>query len=180
MACPPAELEPDAHIAPAQSDGLEPFAPAHRIDSRLAIGESDSATNPAGGKYVPVRHFNGLGRAECLALAEKLRGAVERVLLESQVQVEGGFGELATMLIRDPSGNAPEFKSFPAPNRLFATNLLPAAAAIARPLGKVIFEIAGPLLRYGPAANRNSRFVHRIRIARYKMMPPHKIVAFGD
>jgi extradiol dioxygenase family protein len=58
--------------------------------------------------------------AEWTALADKLRAAGVRFLVEPHVRFEGQVGEQATMFFVDPSGNALEMKAFADPSRLFA------------------------------------------------------------
>ena len=43
-------------------------------------------------------------------------------VIEPYVRFEGQPGEQATMFLRDPAGNALEFKSFRDPAQLFATD----------------------------------------------------------
>jgi hypothetical protein len=61
-----------------------------------------------------------LAWAEWHALAERLRDASADFLIEPGIQFASESGEQATMFVRDPSGNALEFKSFRDPSQLFA------------------------------------------------------------
>lgn len=89
---------------------------AHRSDDAAA-----PATNEVDGRQVPVRHFGlVLDWDDWHALAERLRAAGTSFLIEPHVRFEGQPGEQATLFVRDPSGNALEFKSFRDPSRLFA------------------------------------------------------------
>ena len=54
------------------------------------------------------------------ALADRLREAKVDFVIEPYLRFEGEVGEQATMFVRDPSGNALEFKSFRDPSQLFA------------------------------------------------------------
>lgn len=54
------------------------------------------------------------------ALADRLRSAECRFLIEPRTRFAGEVGEQATMFLLDPSGNALEFKSFADPGQLFA------------------------------------------------------------
>jgi extradiol dioxygenase family protein len=54
------------------------------------------------------------------ALADKLRAAAVKFIIEPHVRFKGEVGEQATMFFLDPSGNAIEFKAFADPSRLFA------------------------------------------------------------
>ena len=99
----------------------------HQIVAHLSpaeVGPTDDrgATNPVDGEDVPVRHFGViLTLAEWEALAERLKAAGTRFVIEPQVRFKGQPGEQATMFFRDPSGNALEFKAFADDAMLFAT-----------------------------------------------------------
>ena len=70
---------------------------------------------------MPVRHFGVvLSMPEWRALAERLRDAGIRFVIEPHIRFEGVVGEQATMFFYDPSGNALEFKAFNDPGSLFA------------------------------------------------------------
>ena len=90
----------------------------HLVDE----GGGDIATNPVDGDAVPARHFGVvLDREDWDRLADRLRNAGIRFLIEPRIRFEGEVGEQATMFFKDPSGNALEFKSFRDPQQLFAT-----------------------------------------------------------
>ena len=92
----------------------------HRVD---APGRSVRGGNPVDGHDVPVPHFGVvLELADWHALAERLRAAGARFVIEPHVRFAGQPGEQATMFLLDPSGNALEFKAFADIGRqLFAT-----------------------------------------------------------
>ncbi|HXI20485.1 MAG TPA: VOC family protein [Gemmatimonadales bacterium] len=94
----------------------------HQVVAHLAAGETrPAAANRVDGKEVPVRHFGViLPWGEWEALAEKLRRAGVRFLIEPGIRFAGQVGEQATMFFLDPSGNALEFKSFRDMSRVFA------------------------------------------------------------
>ena len=95
----------------------------HQITAHLTGGEDPAAgpTNPVDGDAVPVRHFGiVLAWDDWHVLADRLRAAGTAFLIEPHVRFQGEVGEQATLFIRDPSGNALEFKSFKDPARLFA------------------------------------------------------------
>lgn len=78
-------------------------------------------TNDVDGDDVPVRHFGlVLEWTEWHALVERLRARGAAFLIEPHVRFRGAVGEQATFFVRDPSGNALEFKSFKDQARLFA------------------------------------------------------------
>ena len=62
-----------------------------------------------------------LSMAEWEALAERLRAGGCEFVIEPTIRFKGQPGEQATMFLRDPSGNALEFKALANPANLFAT-----------------------------------------------------------
>jgi hypothetical protein len=64
-----------------------------------------------------------LSMSEWEALAERLRARQVKFLIEPHIRFRGEVGEQATMFLRDPSGNALEFKAFADMGKLFATSL---------------------------------------------------------
>ena len=71
------------------------------------------AHNPVDGHDVPIPHFGMvLEMAEWEALAAALKKAGVAFVIEPYVRFRGQAGEQATMFLKDPSGNALEFKSF--------------------------------------------------------------------
>lgn len=94
----------------------------HQIVAHLAPAEvGHRATSEVDGDQVPVRHFGVvLGMPDWQALADRLRAAGTRFVIEPHVRFAGQVGEQATMFFLDPSGNALEFKAFADPSRLFA------------------------------------------------------------
>ncbi len=90
---------------------------AHLVDGALAPSE----TNPVDGDAVPARHFGAvLSWEDWHILSERLRASGIPFLIEPHIRFAGQVGEQATFFLRDPSGNALEFKSFKDPSRLFA------------------------------------------------------------
>jgi extradiol dioxygenase family protein len=90
-----------AHLAPEQARGV--------------------ATQVVDGDPVPVRHFGVvLPMGEWQALADRLKAAGVRFVIEPHLRFKGEVGEQATMFFLDPSGNALEFKAFEDPDALFA------------------------------------------------------------
>jgi len=94
----------------------------HQLSAHLAPGRArEASTNAVDGDDVPVRHFGAvLEWGDWHALAERLRAAGVRFLIEPHVRFRGAGGEQATMFFLDPSGNALEFKAFERPERMFA------------------------------------------------------------
>jgi extradiol dioxygenase family protein len=94
----------------------------HQIVAHLAPEEAGHRqTSAVDGDQVPVRHFGViLGLDQWERLAERLRAAGTRFVIEPHIRFKGLPGEQATMFFLDPSGNALEFKAFGDPDRLFA------------------------------------------------------------
>ena len=87
----------------------------------MAAGDADGHSNPVDGHDVPVPHFGVvLEMAQFDALADRLRAAGVRFVIEPYVRFRGEVGEQATMFFLDPSGNALEFKAFRDRSKLFA------------------------------------------------------------
>ena len=95
----------------------------HQITAHLSDEATAVRANDVDGDAVPVRHFGAvLTMSEWNALAERLRESGVDFLIEPHVRFRGEVGEQATLFIRDPAGNALEFKAFADPARLFATD----------------------------------------------------------
>ena len=78
-------------------------------------------TTSEGPHAVPASHFGVvLDWEEFPRVADLLKNAGVAFLIEPYIRFEGKPGEQATMFVRDPSGNALEFKSFRDPSQLFA------------------------------------------------------------
>ncbi len=94
----------------------------HQVVAHLAPDEVRAAqANLVDGKEVPVRHFGVILDWEAWhALADRLRQAGVRFLIEPGIRFAGQVGEQATMFFLDPCGNALEFKSFRDMSRIFA------------------------------------------------------------
>ena len=94
----------------------------HQIVAHLAPDEIGSrATNAVDGHDVPVRHFGLLMELPAWeALAERLKAAGTKFVIEPHIRFPGQPGEQATMFFLDPSGNALEFKAFADDAMVFA------------------------------------------------------------
>jgi hypothetical protein len=93
----------------------------HQIVAHLAPAEAAAATNAVDGEAVPVRHFGLILPPDAWrALAERLAAAGADFLITPQTRFAGGPGEQSTLFIRDPSGNALEFKAFADEGMIFA------------------------------------------------------------
>lgn len=77
--------------------------------------------NPVDGDRVPVRHFGCiLDMATWTSLRDRLIEWKADFIIEPRIRFEGRPGEQATLFIRDPSGNALEFKAFADMAQVFA------------------------------------------------------------
>jgi hypothetical protein len=93
----------------------------HQITAHLVEAIESPETNPVDGDRVPARHFGAiLAWEDWQALADRLRGAGARFLIEPRIRFRGEPGEQATMFVLDPSDNALEFKSFRQDAQVFA------------------------------------------------------------
>ena len=94
----------------------------HQVTAHLILDEdSNVPTNPVDGEAIPVRHFGiVLSWENWQALVEKLDNQNITYLIRPTIRFKGEAGEQATLFIRDPSGNALEFKSFRDDQKLFA------------------------------------------------------------
>lgn len=93
----------------------------HQIVAHMSGETGDRAATPVDGHDVPVPHFGlVLDMQSWEALAERLQAADTRFVIEPTVRFKGKPGEQATMFLRDPSGNALEFKAFADRTQLFA------------------------------------------------------------
>jgi uncharacterized protein len=95
----------------------------HQIVAHLAPGKAgDRANTHVDGHGVPVPHFGLVLTMDAWeALAERLQAGGADFVIAPTIRFRGLPGEQATMFLRDPSGNALEFKAFADPASLFAT-----------------------------------------------------------
>jgi uncharacterized protein len=92
----------------------------HQISAHVADREDAEHHNDVDGDAVPVRHFGAvLPWPRWEALADRLKQHGVEFLIPPRIRFQGEPGEQGTFFIRDPSGNALEFKSFREPERLF-------------------------------------------------------------
>src|SRR3954447_23220429 len=84
----------------------------HQIVAHLAPLNARAQThNPVDDHDVPVPHFGVvLNMTDWETLAERLRRAAVKFVIEPYIRFRGQPGEQATMFFLDPSGNALEFK----------------------------------------------------------------------
>lgn len=92
---------------------------ADATSNKAKIG--DDAHNEVDGEQVPVRHFGViLSLTDWRKLADRLSQDKVPFVIAPDIRFEGLPGEQATFFIRDPSGNALEFKAFADDGRIFA------------------------------------------------------------
>ena len=94
----------------------------HQIVTHLVAGSGDAGNNPVDGHRVPVPHFGVvLTMAQFDALAARLAAAAVAFGIAPYTRFAGEAGEQKVMFVRDPAGNALEFKAFADDAMLFAT-----------------------------------------------------------
>ena len=95
----------------------------HQIVAHLdPHAQSVVVSNPVDGHDVPVPHFGVvLTMPDWEALADRVAAAGISFGIAPHIRFKGQPGEQATMFLRDPSGNALEFKAFADDAMLFAT-----------------------------------------------------------
>lgn len=88
----------------------------------VGAGRGDAARNAVDSHEVPVPHFGLILSVPAFHdLAARLRSAGTEFVIEPYVRFEGQPGEQWTMFLRDPAGNALEFKAFADDAQVFAT-----------------------------------------------------------
>ena len=94
----------------------------HQIVAHLAPDACrTAATNAVDGEAVPVRHFGLILPPDAWrAMADRLTAAGADFIIAPQTRFAGGPGEQSTLFVRDPSGNALEFKAFADEAMIFA------------------------------------------------------------
>ena len=93
----------------------------HQLSLHLGPPMATADTGKVGAHEVPTPHFGAvLPVSDWRALARRLRGAGVTFLLEPQDRFAGRPGAQSTMFLRDPSGNALEFKCFDGDGTAFA------------------------------------------------------------
>ena len=94
----------------------------HQISLHRGKPFATSLTGRVGDKLVPMPHFGlVLELPQWQALAERLRAAGTRFVIEPHLRYPGQPGEQWTMFFLDPSGNPIEVKGFDSLDRLYET-----------------------------------------------------------
>ena len=85
----------------------------HQIVAHLSNENYIENTNLVDNKNIPVRHFGViLEFKEWEESVEKLKKNETKFLIKPQTRFKGKKGEQKTFFIKDPDGNALEFKAF--------------------------------------------------------------------
>ena len=94
----------------------------HQVVAHLVEASDEVQTNAVDGDQVPASHFGVVLPWDAWeSLGQRLGEAGQEFLVEPRVRFAGQPGEQGTFFVKDPSGNALEFKSFKDISRLFAT-----------------------------------------------------------
>ena len=96
----------------------------HQITVHLdeEMGVQAEASNPVDGDRVPVPHFGVvMDMGPWRGLADRLQVEGADFVIAPRIRFEGEVGEQGTFFLRDPSGNALEFKGFRDRSTLFAS-----------------------------------------------------------
>lgn len=92
----------------------------HQLSLHLAPGAGDRASSAVDGDAVPIPHFGVvLPIAEWRLLAARLEAAALGFVLPPHTRFSGASGEQGTFFVRDPAGNAIEFKGLADLDALF-------------------------------------------------------------
>ena len=92
----------------------------HQLVCHFVDTSSREHFNPFDGDNIPVPHFGDiLNFDQFYLIAEKLKEKNQAFVVEPKTRFAGQSGEQRTMFLKDPSGNAIEFKAFKDLNSLF-------------------------------------------------------------
>ena len=92
----------------------------HQISAHIGPRPAEVLQTQVAGIAVPLSHFGVvLEWAQWRALADRLVERAASFVIEPQVRFADEPGEQGTFFVRDPSGNALEFKSFRDARRMF-------------------------------------------------------------
>ena len=94
----------------------------HQRVAHLAPEEVGCKANSSvDGHAVPAKHFGViLTMDQWTELADRLKAAGTKFVIEPYIRFKGQVGEQATMFFMDPCGNALEFKAFANMDQIFA------------------------------------------------------------
>lgn len=102
----------------------------HQISAHIGPRPDVVLQTRVAGIDVPLSHFGAvLEWDRWHELSERLAAHDADFVIEPQVRFVGEPGEQATFFVRDPSGNALEFKAFRDPNGIFDAGITAATPA---------------------------------------------------
>ena len=85
----------------------------HQIVAHLAKNTITQNTNEVDGEAIPIRHFGViLSIQEWNKLVKRLKSLNVKFLIKPHIRFKNLKGEQHTLFIKDPHGNALEFKAF--------------------------------------------------------------------
>ncbi|MDB2599683.1 VOC family protein [Gammaproteobacteria bacterium] len=94
----------------------------HQLVCHVVQEVNRANTNPVDGDDVPVPHFGViLSFKQFNALAQQLKKKNQIFIIEPKIRFADQPGEQRTMFLKDPSGNALEFKAFKNLDSLFSS-----------------------------------------------------------
>ena len=94
----------------------------HQLVCHLVEETNRANSNPVDGDEVPVPHFGViLSFNQFDDLARHLKNKNQTFIIEPKIRFADQPGEQRTMFLKDPSGNALEFKAFKNLDSLFAS-----------------------------------------------------------
>lgn len=94
----------------------------HQLSAHVTPGATAAGEGSVGGEAVPIPHFGiVLDMPTWRALAKRVEAAGTAFLRAPNLRFAGEPGEQGTFFLRDPSGNAIEFKGFASAAAIFAT-----------------------------------------------------------
>jgi uncharacterized protein len=95
----------------------------HQIVAHRVAHGGDAGASAVDGDEVPVPHFGVvLEWAAWEQLAARIESAGIAFILEPRVRFQGTSGEQGTFFLRDPAGNALEFKTFKDRSMMFRSD----------------------------------------------------------
>ena len=95
----------------------------HQVVAHVVDSAAEIQRNLVDGDKVPAFHFGVVLSVEDWdSLVGRLKEHAVEFLIEPRVRFEGQPGEQRTFFVKDPAGNALEFKAFSDMGRLFAAD----------------------------------------------------------
>lgn len=95
----------------------------HQISAHIGPRPDDVLQTMVAGVEVPLSHFGAvLPWGQWQALANRLTERMADFVIAPQVRFAGEPGEQGTFFVRDPSGNALEFKAFRDASSMFVAS----------------------------------------------------------